>query len=161
MSCNICEETFQNIKDLMTHKKKKHSDRVALCWKFAAGHCSFGDTGCWFNHGEIEKSQESSLLKCNLCDKEFQCQTEVLKHRKNQHSFEVMKCRNQKDGKCTFGSKYCWFIHDNHKDLLENDHSKEEQSTVIQKVFGRLEKLTKRIMEMEQTLYYGSNENEN
>ena len=159
MSCNICDKHFENIKDLMTHKKKQHCDRVAMCWKFASGHCSYGDNGCWFIHSPADNSQESSNIKCNSCDQEFKCKAEVLKHSKHKHSMEVMKCRNEKDGKCTFGSKKCWFIHDDHEDVRKHEPDNGEQSNAIQKVFGKLETMTERIINIEKHNLEGSNEN--
>ena len=152
IGCNICEEKFGTIRDLMRHKKKQHCDRVAVCWKFESGNCIYGDTDCWFRHCQPEKDTESTTLKCNVCDKEFKCQTDLHRHRKKRHSQQVSKCKHEKDGKCIFGSTYCWFIHENHENVFEsenNDESIKEHSDVIQKVFGMLEIMTKRIMKIE------------
>ena len=121
ISCNICEEIFENVRDLMTHKKKQHCDRVAVCWKFASGDCIYGDTDCWFRHCQPEKDTESTTLSCKLCDKEFKCQTDLRRHRKKQHSHHVQKCKNENNGKCIFGSRYCWFIHTNHESEIMDE----------------------------------------
>ena len=54
------------------------------------------------------------------------------------------------EGKCIFGSRYFWFIHEHH--VLENeniDESIKEHSDVIEKVFGMLEIMTERIMKID------------
>ena len=110
ISCNICGEHFRIIRELMSHKKNEHADRVALCWKCKEDKCNFGDSGCWFRHSESECS-ESTKMKCNLCDIEFRCLTDLLKHRKKEHEHIVQKCKNQ--GFCHFGSRNCWLLHTN------------------------------------------------
>ena len=35
-----------------------------------------------------------------------------MKHRKNDHISSVAPCRNEKEGKCIFSSKMCWWNHD-------------------------------------------------
>ena len=151
IGCNICEEKFENMRDLMKHKKKEHSDRVAMCWKFASGNCIYGDTDCWFQHYQTEGDTEPAV-NCNLCEKDFRCKTDLLRHRKTQHRQQVPRCRHEKNGNCIFGRRYCWFIHENLKTGLENENIEEEieeNSDVIQKVFGMLETMTERIMKME------------
>ena len=51
--CNICEEKYDTIRDLMNHKKKQHWNTVVLCWKFASGDCSYADTDCWFQNAKL------------------------------------------------------------------------------------------------------------
>ena len=85
----------------------------------------------------------------------------MLKHRKHKHSIEVMKCRNVKDGKCTFGTIKCWFIHDDHEDVMKHEPDNGEQSNAIQKVFGILETMTERIINIEKYNSEDRIENEN
>jgi hypothetical protein len=49
--CNFCDNTFVNKRDLMNHKKEKHTKKVKSSWHFSAGICPFGDQKCWFAHG--------------------------------------------------------------------------------------------------------------
>ena len=69
-------------------------------------------------------------------------------------SHQVSKCRHENNGKCIFGSKNCWFIHEKHGNNIQSENSYEEvieeQSDVMQKVFGMLEKMTGRIMKIEE-----------
>ena len=67
LACNFCEEKFTGRGNLMHHKKTKHENKVAICWKFSAGNCTFRDDDCWFLHCESEQS--TSEWKCSLCEK--------------------------------------------------------------------------------------------
>ena len=145
-TCNFCEEKFVKHGGLMNHKKTKHRDKVAICWKFSAGNCTFGDARCWFLHCESEESPE---WKCNLCDNKFRCQSELLRHNKQEHEHLVQMCWNKENGKCIFGSQDCWFKHEKNERAFENDNSTKEQKEVIEKVFGMLEKMTERILQIE------------
>ena len=150
ITCNLCEETFGHINDLMKHKKIHHYEKVAICRMFASGYRSYGDTNCWFQHDQSDKDQELPTVKCSICDNEFKCKSELLRHRKQKHVTFVTQYN--KNDQCTFGSKSCWFIHDDHEDVLESEHSnggEKEQADVIQKVFEMLEIMTDRITKME------------
>ena len=92
--CNFCEEKFIKHGDLMKHNKKKHEDRVAICWKFSAGNFTFGDAACWFLHCESEVSCSTPGWNCSLCENTFRCQSELLRHRKQEHGHLVPMCRN-------------------------------------------------------------------
>ena len=91
LACNFCEEKFTGRGNLMQHKKNKHENKVAICWKFLAGTCTFRDD-CWFLHCESE--QYTSEWKCSFCESKFICQSELLRHRKNEHRNRVQMCRN-------------------------------------------------------------------
>ena len=149
LSCNFCEETFMKHGDLMKHKKRKHEDRVALCWKFSAGNCTFGDANCWFLHHESEVSCTTSGWNCILCENEFRCRSELLRHRKKEHGHLVPMCRNGENGKCIYGIQNCWFKHDDIEMDFSSGNSTKENNEVIEKVFGMLEQMTKRILEIE------------
>ena len=132
----------------MHHKKNKHGDKVAICWKYSSGNCTFRDNDCWFLHCESE--QTLSEWKCRFCESQFICQSELLKHTKHEHRNRVQICRNQKEGTCIFGSLNCWFIHDDKEAVFENDKTMmKEHDEVIEKVFGMMEKMTKRILQIE------------
>jgi hypothetical protein len=149
LACNFCEEKFVKHGDLMSHKKKKHGNKVAICWKFLAGNCIFGDASCWFLHSESEESCTTPEWKCNLCDNEFRCQSELLRHKKEDHGHLVQMCRNEVNGKCIYGSQDCWFRHDIRESAFESETSRNEKNEVIEKVFGMLEKMTQRILQIE------------
>ena len=58
-------------------------------------------------------------------------------------------CWNKENGKCIFGSQDCWFKHEKSERALENENATKEQNEVIQKVFEMLEKMTERILKIE------------
>ena len=147
--CNFCEEKFTKHGDMMKHKKKQHADKVTICWKFSSGNCTFGDASCWFLHSESEETNTTPEWNCSLCEKEFRCHSEFLRHRKQDHGHLVPMCRNVDNGLCIFGRKSCWFKHDKHEMAFESDNPTKEHNEVIEKVFGMLEKMTERIIQIE------------
>ena len=147
--CNFCDETFMKHGDLMNHKKNKHGDRVAICWNFTDGLCTFGDAGCWFLHCESEEYSDTPVWTCTLCNNEFRSQSELSRHKKQEHGHLVQECRNADNGKCIFESKACWFKHEESEKDFETEKSTNEQNIVIEKVFGMLEKMTERILQIE------------
>ena len=84
LACNFCEEKFTSRGDLMHHKKNKHEDKVAICWKYSARNCTFRDDDCWFLHCVSER-YTSDEVKCSLCEIKFISQSELLRHRKDEH----------------------------------------------------------------------------
>ena len=58
-------------------------------------------------------------------------------------------CWNAENGKCIFGSQACWFKHEKSEKDSESEKSTNELNVVIEKVFGMLEKMTDRILQIE------------
>ena len=97
-----------------------------MCSRFAsAANCSYADTDCWFRHCQTAQVTESAKVNCNLCYIEFNCLTDLFRHRKQKHSHQVSKCKHENHGKCKFGSRYCWFIHERHGNDLQSEESDE------------------------------------
>ena len=48
--CTICGIIFDNINDLMKHKKHEHGKTVKKCNN--GGKCFFGKQNCWFHHNQ-------------------------------------------------------------------------------------------------------------
>ena len=69
-NCQQCVERFSTLKDLMVHKKNKHSDIVNVCWHYSNGFCPFREN-CWFKHENKESKNKSNTqtMKCNICEK--------------------------------------------------------------------------------------------
>ena len=111
LKCNFCEQTFCERRKLMTHKKQVHSEKVAICRDFAAGTCNFGDKNCWFNHSLKEAIPQAETFSCRSCEKTFDCHSDCLRHRKQEHINLVPLCKNYSNNTCTFGSNICWFKH--------------------------------------------------
>ena len=115
LKCNFCENSFYAMRELMSHKKDIHGDKVSACRDFANGTCNFGDKYCWFSHSEKIDKQEVPSFNCRSCEKEFKSQADCLKHRKEEHTNLVPFCRNEEKGTCNFGSMVCWFRHGGHQ----------------------------------------------
>ena len=111
LKCNFCENYFNAMKELMSHKKNIHGDKVSICRYFANGTCTFGDQNCWFSHSEKIDIKERSTFKCSSCEKEFKSHADCLKHRKQEHTNLVPFCNNEEKGTCNYGSLNCWFRH--------------------------------------------------
>ena len=139
-SCNFCDKKSPALKDLMIHKKQKHIEKVSFCWNFPTNTCIHGDEKCWFVHEPEPEPKAFDDFDCNLCDKEFKLQSEFLKHRKMNHEDKVPACKNFKAGNCVFGNEH----KNNIKEKFENDE-------VVQKIFKMMEKMTKRITDIEKT----------
>ena len=122
--CNFCECEFFTKRELMTHKKKVHTEKVAICWQFASGSCDFGEEYCWFSHCQSRQNLETVMFKCNSCDNKFQFRSDLLKHRKDEHTHLVPPCRNEKNGTCKFGNLKCWF---NHTKMQEMNRFKNDE----------------------------------
>ena len=76
----------------MGHRKKEHSERVSVCWKFTRGKCDYGNEIFWFN-----QSAAKCEIKCNFCEQIFPNQCEFFMHRKSYHKKFVQLENNDKD----------------------------------------------------------------
>ena len=137
--CNSCDKIFASLKELMNHKKRKHSEKVSNCWKFQEGCCPFGEDNCWFIH-----NSKPNDFKCSICDENFKTQTILMKHRKSEHGNSIKKCKNNEG--CLFKNE-CWYKHEEMNDNdYENDDKKENH---IQKLFEVVEKCTEKVTKLE------------
>ena len=119
IKCNLCDNTFENKRDLMIHKKEDHTEKIELCWHYSKGTCPYGEDKCWFIHEKEVAYSNCSEYICNFCEQICRTQSEFLKHRKTKHSEQVPTCKNFKDGECIYGQENCWF---NHKTEKENNY---------------------------------------
>ena len=113
--CVQCEKKFKMLKDLMTHKKKKHKQNVSICWNFSNGVCPFEDL-CWFKHeitsNESKRESDIKSTKCTICVKTLRDKKDFMMHRKNEHEENLEKCKLFQKGNCTYNEKCC-FSHKN------------------------------------------------
>ena len=163
VKCNFCDEKFTTRRCLMVHKKEVHREKIAVCWNFVQGNCTFGDKLCWVSH-TIDKTMAEAEFNCNLCGKVFITRSLFLEHRKKEHDQAVQKCKNENNGKCIFGSETCWFIHENtnnkeeninHKNNENKNNIKDSENTnvennMIQKMMTMMETFTERILKLEE-----------
>ena len=148
LQCKFCEECFESKRELMEHRKKEHTERVSVCWKFTSGQCEYGIEKCWFNHGT-----ERSETKCNFCEQTFPNMSEFLTHRKKYHLQFVPPCRNLPNGACNYTNENCWFNHKDNEMTNENENNEneiEENREVIQKIFKMMENFTKEIIQIKE-----------
>ena len=83
-------------------------------------------------------------FKCNHCDNSFTSNSDMLRHRKQEHATLVPACRNHKNGEWQYSEYYCWFIHNEIK-----VRKAEEKDEIIQNMFNFMEKITERISDLE------------
>ena len=149
--CKICDESFSFLNDLMMHKKEKHIEKVSFCRNFATNACVYGDESCWFVH-EPEEAQENNEFKCDSCEKELNSLSDFLRHRKSNHLESTPICKKFKTGECTFGNEKCWFNHEKEgKDSGQKERNDKnlENNEIIQKMLQKMDTLTKRIIDIE------------
>ena len=112
IQCYDCSETFQTRRDLMTHRKVTHKEKVNLCKKFIARlYCIFGSEACWYVHKEREVKIIGTEFECNQCRKVFRALPDLMRHNKQEHNENIASCYKEASGNCMFGPKSCWFSH--------------------------------------------------
>ena len=125
--------------NLLSHRKSKHAETVAVCRKYLEGKCHFSSEKCWWNHKQLDERKEDPVC-CYICSETFETKTKMMIHRKSNHKELVSKCNNFAQNKCMFADKACWFIHeDDNMDIEENSandniYKKEISEPVFQKV---------------------------
>ena len=107
IKCSYCREEFHIKSELMMHIQNQHPEKVKQCVFFIEGKCTFGNE-CWFSHDQSKPLEE---FKCAICESKFTSKFDLMHHRKKEHGRKVPKCKNEKNGCCQFGPKFCWFIH--------------------------------------------------
>ena len=153
IKCHYCGENFQTKRDLMSHRKTTHIEKVKLCSYFGEGKCNFGDE-CWYNHSISGSNNDNTELKCRICDKMFVNRNDFMHHRKKEHTKNVPFCKNALKGSCHFGVKNCWFNHNENdiSNINENgsgENLNDMNQEMIGKLFEMMEKFTQRIVQIE------------
>jgi hypothetical protein len=151
--CEICGKWCRTGADLTYHLKKHevvksvHPIEGKTCSYFLDGCCVFDSNECWFDHPDTVPRTLKSL-KCRFCEKTLQNKSELMVHRKLEHPQKISACKKEMDGSCVFGSEKCWYKHGK---IIENMDV--EPTDMISRLFGMMEKFTKRMEEMERQLY--------
>ena len=154
--CHYCGENFETKRDLMSHRKDTHIEKVKFCSYFAEGKCIFGDD-CWYNHSKTGSNYDKTEYRCRVCDKSFVNRHDFMHHRRKEHAKNVPFCKNALKGTCHFGVNNCWFNHDENEISNQNQNqSRENQNDMNQEVIGKLfemmEKFTQRIVQIENVI---------
>ena len=105
IKCDSCWKEFRVQSDLVVHIQNEHSDKVKLCSHFLEGRCIFADS-CWFLHDESQQVQLD--FKCIYCDSTFNSKSDLMSHRKREHPGKIKECKNEMNGSCQHGPKFCW-----------------------------------------------------
>ena len=124
--CNNCGEKFPAKMNLLSHRKSKHSETVAVCRKYLEGKCHFSPEKCWWNHKQMDEKNTDRVC-CYICSDIFETKTKMMLHRKRNHKEQVSKCKNFLQNKCMFADPSCWFLH-------EDDDMKIEQSSTNENI---------------------------
>ena len=77
----------------------------------------------------------------------FSKKAQFLRHKKLHHKEEVSICKQYEAGKCVFGDRMCWFIHETENKNEEKNNTEDE--SLIKRLVDMVEKLTKRVIEIE------------
>ena len=114
ITCNYCREMFKTKDSLMVHRKNEHMERLSICSNFLDGTCYFEADNCWYIH-----TKPTVMLKCTFCAKEFPIKTELMKHRKKEHSSKIKLCVNILNGECPY-NRNCWYKHEEIQDQTDD-----------------------------------------
>ena len=112
--------------------------RVSICSNFLNGTCYFGTDDCWYIH-----TKPSVMLRCTFCEKEFPIKSELMRHRKKEHSSKMKLCINSVNGECPYKSN-CWYKHEENQDHTENQNQE-----LFNNIFDMMDKFTHCIVTIE------------
>ena len=122
IQCRICGEAFDDKPKLMSHRKNMHIESVAFCKNKALEKCPFTSEKCWWRHTNKSDVTEHAMnhttreiIKCYLCQTEFEGKGSMMLHRKKEHKNAVKPCNQFLENNCRFSNEGCWFIHDDKK----------------------------------------------
>ena len=75
IDCFVCNETFQSKPELMTHRKKNHSEIIRQCIQFSQNNCRYEEESCWYKHAIEQRDNEMKNEGNNIdedSDSDFQ-----------------------------------------------------------------------------------------
>ena len=111
IKCNNCGENFPAMTNLLSHRKIKHKETLAVCRKYLEGSCHFSPEKCWWKHEKADEVKGNSV-SCYVCNEKFETKSTMMIHRKKDHKELVRKCNNFSKNKCLFADNACWFLHE-------------------------------------------------
>ena len=141
IECRICSKTFQDKRNFMHHRKSNHIEVVAFCQNENEGKCIFSSDKCWWKHKEKDDQNQSSTIRCFICQNKFESKDSMMMHRKKMHRNLVKECSKLKNSECNRGENECWFKHgtdntheENHEQNIENMEEDVPEESVFQNV---------------------------
>ena len=63
VKCNNCDKVFNNINNLLQHKKSEHMSVVKKCKNFLNDTCRYGDQQCWFRYDNDIQEVTEQIFK--------------------------------------------------------------------------------------------------
>ena len=139
IECKYCGKLFQEKVEFMEHRKTEHPGTVALCRKNVEGICPYSTKACWWSHCQ-QNSNSIDNIECYICSKTFTMRSDMMRHRKLNHSKVVRQCEMFKRNNCRFKSDSCWFLHEMvvpTKDTNEGEEVIMEEEINSQSVFQK------------------------
>ena len=124
----------------MSHRKNKHLETVALCKNNLLDKCKFSSVKCWWRHTDetdIKKhvgNHITEIIRCYLCQKQFENKRTMMIHRKKEHIGAVKNCYEFQENKCRFSSEDCWFHHKLNEHINQEHVIVETEESVFQEV---------------------------
>ena len=59
----MCGESFQSLVEMMSHRKRTHSDTIRQCFQFTRNNCRYQSEFCWYKHQENKKDENDEKMK--------------------------------------------------------------------------------------------------
>ena len=63
IKCFICGESFQNLVEMMSHRKRNHPDAIRQCFQFSRNNCRYQSEFCWYKHHENKKDGNDEKME--------------------------------------------------------------------------------------------------
>ena len=109
IKCAFCNNTFNSKNQVARHRKDVHPS-FKPCRNM--NQCQF-QSECFFSHEPIPEGE----FRCYMCGDNFKTMSEMMIHRKNNHSEDLKPCKKFITNQCRNGS-HCWWPHENQPSIF-------------------------------------------
>ena len=114
-NCSDCFYQGTCSDELEKHISNKHSTQNCV-------DCSFkGKNKSELRKHEVDKHSKKDYVRCRICGETFRSKSNLMEHRKTEHTKTVANCRNYSEGTCVYSSKMCWWNHDTESRAPDNE----------------------------------------